>query len=167
MFRDIAVARSEDGGKTFRSSIVNHDGWELYACPTDGASMTVDGSGRIDVVWFTAKADVPRVYIASSIDHGTSFAKPELLDPGQKAAKHAHAVAVGDGLVLAAWDDFLEKSVVKWGIYDLTTRSLRVIGSKEGITYPVIAASGKNLAVVAMQPEQSDITRAITEFSVR
>lgn len=167
MFRDIAVARSEDGGKTFRSTIVNHDGWELYACPTDGASMTIDGSGRVDVVWFTGTGDVPRVYIASSTDHGVSFEKPALLDPAQKQSKHAHAVAVGDGLVLAAWDDVADTRIVKWGIYDLSKRSVRVIGSTKEATYPVVAVSGRSMAVVAMQHDHPDIFHTIEGFSVR
>src|SRR5262249_23728121 len=65
MFRDIAVARSEDDGKTFQSTIVNHDGWELNGCPTDGASLAIDSSGRVNLVWFTAPGDVGRLYIAS------------------------------------------------------------------------------------------------------
>lgn len=166
MFRDIAVARSEDGGKTFRSTIVNHDGWELNGCPTDGASLAIDGSGRVDVVWFTATGDLPRLYIASSSDHGTTFGKPALLDPAQKAAKHGHAVAVADGLVLAAWDDLSDSSIVKWGIYDLSKRSVRVIGSQKEASYPVIAASGNHMAVVAMQPEHTDIFRTIEGFSL-
>jgi len=167
MFRDIAVARSDDGSKTFQSTIVNRDGWELNGCPTDGASLAIDSSGRVNVVWFTATGDVGRLYIASSADHGASFGKPALLDPGQKQAKHAHAVAVGDGLVLAAWDDVADRPIVNWGIYDLSMRSVRVIGSEKDATYPVVAASGKSLAVVAMQPERSGISHTIEGFSVR
>src|SRR6516225_1035379 len=32
MMRDIAVARSDDDGKTFKTLGMNHDGWELNAC---------------------------------------------------------------------------------------------------------------------------------------
>jgi len=167
MFRDIAVARSEDGGKTFRSAIVNHDGWELHACPTDGASLTIDRSGRLDVAWFTAIGDLPRLFIASSSDHGASFGKPALLDPAQKQAKHAHVVAIGEGLVLAAWDDVADKPIVQWGIYDLATRSVRVLGSQKEATYPIVAISGKQMAVVAMQPEHPDIFRTIGGFGLR
>jgi len=94
MFRDIAVARSTDGGRTFLSSIVNHDGWELNACPIDGATMAVNAAGGLHVVWFTQARDLPRLYLATSADHGLSFSKPLLFDPNQKLAKHAHAVAV-------------------------------------------------------------------------
>ena len=167
MFRDIAVARSDDGGKTFQSTVVHHDGWELNGCPTDGASLNIDNSGRVNVVWFTAAADTPRLYIASSTDHGASFGKPGLLDPAQKQAKHGHAVAVGDGFVLAAWDDVTDSSLVKWGIYDLNSGALRVFGSEKNAYYPIVAASGKRMAVIAMQSDHPEILRSIADFSVR
>ena len=168
MFRDIAVARSDDGGKTFQSTVVHHDGWELNGCPTDGASLSVDDSGRVNVVWFTAPGDRPRLYIASSTDHGASFGTPALLDPAQKEAKHGHAVAVGDGVALAAWDDDVNDSpLVKWGIYDLTSRTVRVFGSEKDAYYPVVAASGKRMAVVAMQRDHPELVRSIEDFTVR
>ena len=167
MFRDIAVARSDDGGKTFQSAVVSHDGWELNGCPTNGASLSVDDSGRVNVVWFTAAGNTPRLYIASSTDHGASFAKPALLDPAQKQAKHGDAVAVGDGVVLAAWDDVNGSSLVKWGIYDLTARTVRVFGSEKNAYYPIVAASGKRMAVIAMRPDHPELVRSIEDFAVR
>lgn len=167
MFRDIAVARSDDSGKTFHSAVVNHDGWELDGCPTDGASLSVDDSGRVNVVWFTAAGNTPRQYIASSTDHGASFGRPALLDPAQKLVKHADAVAVGDGLVLAAWDDVNDSSLVKWGIYDLISGTVRVFGSEKNAYYPIVAASGKRMAVIAMQPDHPGLVRSIEDFTVR
>jgi hypothetical protein len=167
MFRDIAVARSGDGGKTFQSTVVSHDGWELNGCPTNGASLSVDNSGRVNVIWFTAPGNTPRLYIASSTDHGASFVKPALLDPAQKQAKHGDAVAVGDGVVLAAWDDVNDSSLVKWGIYNLTSRTVRVFGSEKNAYYPIVAASGKRMAVIAMQPDHPELVRSIEDFTVR
>jgi hypothetical protein len=60
MFRDIAVARSDDGGKTFRPAAVNHDGWELNACPIDGGTMTIDTTDHLHVIWFTVSGFVIR-----------------------------------------------------------------------------------------------------------
>ena len=167
MFRDIAVARSGDGGKTFQSTVVSHDGWELNGCPTNGASLSVDNSGRVNVIWFTAPGNTPRLYIASSTDHGASFVKPALLDPAQKQAKHGDAVTVGDGVVLAAWDDVNDSSLVKWGIYNLTSRTVRVFGSEKNAYYPIVAASGKRMAVIAMQPDHPELVRSIEDFTVR
>ena len=93
MLRDIAVARSDDGGMTFRPFLVNRDGWDVNACPIAGAAMTIDALDRIHVVWFTQAGETPRLYLASSSDHGVSFTKPVVFDPAQKLAKHAHVVA--------------------------------------------------------------------------
>ncbi len=167
MCRDIAVARSDDGGKTFQSTVVHHDGWELNGCPTDGPSLSVDASGRVNVVWFTASGNMPRLYIASSTDHGASFGKPALLDPAQKDAKHGHAVAVGDGVVLAAWDDVNGSSLVKWGFYDLRSNTVRVLGSEKDAYYPIVAAGDKRMALIAMQPDHPELVRSIEDISVQ
>ena len=44
--RDIAVARSSDGGKTFSAPVrVSEDNWKIDACPDDGPAMTLDARG--------------------------------------------------------------------------------------------------------------------------
>ena len=45
--RDIAVARSTDGGRTFGAPVrVSDDNWKIDACPDDGPSMAIDGRRR-------------------------------------------------------------------------------------------------------------------------
>lgn len=167
MLRDIAVSRSEDGGKTFQTTVVSHDGWELEGCPTNGASMSIDDAGRVTVVWFTAGGEKPRVSIASSSDHGASFGTPALLDPAQKQAKHGDAVAIGNGAVLAAWDDVDNSSLVRWGVYDVSSGALRIFGSTKDAYYPIIAASGKRMALIAMQHERPELVRDIEDIPAR
>jgi hypothetical protein len=36
MLRDIAVARSDDAGRTFQSAVVSHDGWDIDAAQSVG-----------------------------------------------------------------------------------------------------------------------------------
>ena len=127
--------------------------------------MTVDRVGRIDIVWFTAVGEMPRVFIASSTDHGSSFSKPALLDPNQKQAKHAHAVAIGDGVVLAAWDDYNSAPVVKWGIYNLATGAVQILGTEAGAVYPVVAVNGDHLAIVAMRHDQPELFQTIATLT--
>ena len=160
MFRDIAVARSTDNGRTFRPSVVHSDRWELNACPIDGATMTSDSSGRLHVVWFTQQGDTPRLYLATSSDHGLSFSSPVVFDPSQKVAKHAHAVAAADNRLLIAWDDINGSSLIKWGLYDPANRSMKLLGTRTGATYPVIARSQNRMGLVALQSE-GGVFRAI------
>jgi hypothetical protein len=165
MLRDIAVARSDDGGKTFKPSIVHHDGWELNACPIDGATMTIDAADHLHVIWFTRTGDLPRLYIASSTDYGVSFGKPDVLDSNQKLAKHAHVVATGRDQLLVVWDDVDGTALVKWGLFDASKRSLRILGSQAKASYPIIAASGAETAIVALQPETPTVFRKIVALN--
>jgi len=167
MFRDIAVARSDDGGKTFNSTIVSQDRWELNGCPIAGATMTVTASGRVHVAWFTQIGETPRLYIASSIDHGASFSTPTVFDPTQKLAKHAHAVAASGSQVLIAWDDLNGKSLVRWGLFDTTTKSMRILGSRNAASYPIVAMSGGRIGVVTLQPDQPRLFRSFQVASIR
>ena len=163
MFRDIAVARSTDQGRTFRSSIVHQDRWELEACPIAGASMTVDLSGRTHVVWFTQHGDKPKVYLATALGQDLSFGTPIDFDPGQKLAKHASAIAVGDGRVLLAWDDLQESSLVKWGLYAPASPAVQLMGTIKGASYPVVARSGRQICIVALQADRPEIFRPHSE----
>ena len=161
MLRDIAVARSDDGGVTFRPFLVNRDGWEVNACPIAGATMTIDAIDRIHVVWFTQAGDTPRLYLASSSDHGVSFTKPGAFDPAQKLAKHAHVVAGSGNRLLVAWDDMNTSSLVKWGFFDLSTKALKMIGTQPGASYPIVAMDSSRIAVTALQSNQTQVFRSI------
>ena len=64
--RDIAVARSSDGGRTFHDPVrVSEDNWKIDACPDDGPAMTVDESGGLQVTWPTLlqETGTPRMAI--------------------------------------------------------------------------------------------------------
>jgi hypothetical protein len=165
MYRDIAVARSADGGKTFQSSIVSSDRWELNGCPIAGASMTIDDRGRLHVVWFTQKGELPRLYIATSGDRGRSFTSPVVFDPGQKLAKHAHAVGVNDR-ILISWDDVNGTSMVKWGLYNPTNQSMKILGIQAGASYPIIAAGGSQIGLVALQSDHPQVFRTIRRIDL-
>ena len=160
MYRDIAIARSDDGGRSFKSARVSRDGWELNACPIAGASMTIDAADKIHVVWFTTIKDVPRLFAVSSSDHGLTFSKPAVFAPNQKLAKHAHVVAASDGRILVAWDDVNRTSVVKWGFLDASGK-VSTSDTQSGASYPIIAISGNRIGLVALQSNDAGIIRKI------
>jgi len=105
--------------------------------------------------------------MASSVDRGASFSKPAVFDSAQKLAKHAHAVAVSGNRLLIAWDDVNPSSMVKWGLFDSTTRSMKILGTRQQASYPIIAMSGNNIAVVALQANQPQMFRAIQAINIR
>ncbi|HXH82629.1 MAG TPA: hypothetical protein VNN07_06840, partial [Candidatus Tectomicrobia bacterium] len=52
--RDMLVALSRDGGRTFaRPSLVHADGWKITACPHRGGRLAIDGAGRLYAAWYT------------------------------------------------------------------------------------------------------------------
>ena len=60
--RDMYLATSRDGGKTFEKASKLGDGtWPLQACPMDGGGVAVDEAGAVTTVWRRDKT----VYLAS------------------------------------------------------------------------------------------------------
>jgi len=50
--RDMYLARSSDGGKTFEpAQKVGQGTWKLDACPMDGGGVTVDEKGSVATIW--------------------------------------------------------------------------------------------------------------------
>jgi hypothetical protein len=84
-FRHIAVAASEDGGKTFRApQIVSDDRWMIAACPVSGPALSVGGDGALQVVWYTeGERAAPGLYRAESLDNGKTFSESRPLARGQ------------------------------------------------------------------------------------
>jgi hypothetical protein len=104
--RDIAVARSDDGGRTFgQPSRMSEDGWAIDGCPDDGPSLAVDARGVVHVAWPTwvAESDRKGIFYSYSADGGRSFAPRLRVDDGEGSAAHPQLAAAG-GRVLVLWD---------------------------------------------------------------
>jgi hypothetical protein len=91
--RDIAIARSTDGGATFQAPVrVSEDNWQIDACPDDGPAMTVDASGALRVTWPTLVKDPdgPRmaIFAATSTDSGATFSPRMRIDASAGGPAH-------------------------------------------------------------------------------
>jgi hypothetical protein len=103
--RDVVVARSDDGGKTWGEPVrPRADDWVYPGCPHAGPSLRVDEAGRVHVAWWTGKAGEAGVYYARSEDGGRSFAAQAIATGKTSRPAHVH-LATRDGRVLYAWDD--------------------------------------------------------------
>jgi len=108
--RDIAVARSSDGGKTFSAPVrVSEDGWQIAGCPDDGPALAVDESGTLHLVWPTMvggadRAAVKGIFYSSSTDGGRTFAPRQRIDEEGTGAAHPQ-IAAGAGRVAIVWDE--------------------------------------------------------------
>lgn len=112
--RDIAVAVSRDGGRSFSSPTrVSEDRWMINGCPDDGPSIAVDAEGVLHVVWqtvITGEGDEPEgaLFYATSRD-GVQFT-PRLRIPTLGTPRPSHPqVAIGaDGRIVVAWDEVVD-----------------------------------------------------------
>lgn len=109
--RDIVVARSRDGGRSFgEARRVHADGWVFPGCPHAGPSLVADDAGYLHVAWWTGKDGRAAVWYARSAD-GETFGTPVALSPiGTPRPVHVQLDLRGDTL-LAAWDDDLGDGV--------------------------------------------------------
>jgi hypothetical protein len=106
--RDIAVAHSSDGGKTFSAPVrVSEDGWQIAGCPDDGPALAVDAAGVLHVVWPTVVAGaraVKGIFYSFSTDGGRTFAPRQRIDEEGGGAAHPQ-IAPGAGRVAVVWDE--------------------------------------------------------------
>ncbi len=156
MYRDIMVARSENGGKSFATAKVSEDRWDINACPVTGPGLSVDRKGKIAVVWFTG-GNNQGLYYAASANHGASYTARRQLESTQNLGKHAQAVALSDGRLLVAWDEKADKIRITTGILDLQTGEFRKSVARDEASYPSIASGNKMMVIAGMQTATQDI----------
>jgi hypothetical protein len=105
--RDMVLAVSRDGGRTFGTpALVHADGWKIAACPHRGGSVATDGRGRLHAVWYTeGAAGRPDLLFASSGD-GRRFSTPRRLHtaPGS-IPDHVRLAFDADGRGIVVWED--------------------------------------------------------------
>jgi hypothetical protein len=97
--RDIAVTRLENG-KWSTPKIVNADGWQIEACPTNAAAVAAKGD-HVAVAWFTGAQDKPRELMGFSNDDGSNFSKPMTLSTGHAFGYTALALDEDGGAIIS------------------------------------------------------------------
>lgn len=106
--RETVVSRSLDRGETFSSSVVvGNDRWVYPACPHRPASLGVDRSGRLYVVWYTEGADeMPAIYLAYSDDQGKTFSSKKQLNRSKGTFPDHPQMAVDPaGRIAVIWEE--------------------------------------------------------------
>jgi hypothetical protein len=162
--RDMAVASSTDGGRTFSQPVrVSEDGWQLEGCPEDGPSIAVGPDGTLHIAWPTISgkgASRKGIFYSYSTDGGRTFAPRSRVDEGEDVTNAAHPqIAVIDGRVAVAWDESTAAGPrVRLRLIESVGGSTRGAGawrpefvpavtfSEPGpISYPAVAASASGL----------------------
>ncbi len=100
--RDVAVARSADGGQTFSAPVrLPAPPWHVEGCPHTGPALAIAADGAVHALWFTGADEAPGTYYATSTDGGQTFTSARIA-AGNRIAQ-ARLRADGGG-VLALWE---------------------------------------------------------------
>jgi hypothetical protein len=155
--RDIALARSPDGGGTFQAPVrVSADNWQIDACPDDGPAMTIDAEGAVHVVWPTlvagARATGMAIFEAVSRDSGVSFSARTRVDEGTGNPAHPRLATGSSAGTAIVWDELSD------GARRIVFRRsgggpATVVSDGRIASYPAIAATGDGFAVAWTQQD--------------
>ncbi len=108
--RDIAIARSADGGRTFGAPVrVSADNWKIDACPDDGSSLGIAADGAVRVAWPTLLQDSGQphmaIFEAVSRDAGATFSPRARVDASNGGASHPRLAIARGGAAVVVWDE--------------------------------------------------------------
>ena len=166
--RDIALAVSRDGGKTFTPPVrVSEDKWQIEGCPDDGPSMAVDRQGTVHVVWpsvVTERGGPVKALFHAMTRDGRTFTPRERI-PSEGQANHPQLSIDGSGTLAVVWDESGSGTRVlasATGRLDSggRMRFVRSQGAREVGTYPVVVSSQPGVWLRAWttgQPSASEI----------
>jgi hypothetical protein len=104
--RDMVLATSTDGGRTFGApALVHADGWKITACPHRGGSVATDARGRLYAVWYTeATEGRPDVLFATA--EAGKFSPPRRLHTASGSIPDQARLAVdAQGRGVVVWED--------------------------------------------------------------
>ena len=161
--RDIAFARSADGGRHFEPLVrVSEDKWELNGCPEDGPAMAVDPSGVIHIAWATLVNDgepQKAVFYAISRD-GKTFSPRARVPTAGITPGHPQLTITPDGGAVVVWDEAVSGShrvSLSRISPNRVIRSAQVLSGSESASHPVVARSGADLVVAWTSRDESVI----------
>jgi len=148
--RDIAVARSADGGATFSAPVrVSDDEWKLDACPDDGPSMAIDRAGTLRIAWPTLvhdrTGDRIAIFEATSADNGRTFTPRTRVDSTTASASHPR-IAAGPRGRAVVWDEIAGGARRAW-MRAGDTAAAEPAGGGETASYPAVAATSYGFVV--------------------
>lgn len=98
--RDFYVVRQTATGWS-EPRPLHRDGWQISACPVNGASVAAHGR-TVAVAWYTAADDRPRVLAAFSDDAGATFGAAVEVAAGDTEGR-VDVVLLDDGDALVSW----------------------------------------------------------------
>ena len=107
IYRDRSTAEIRDitainivGAERSLPKVVYPDGWEISACPVNGAAVA-SNNHSIAIAWFTSAHNQPRLKLAFSDDDGQSYRPPLIIDDGDPFG--FTDIIVNDHYAIVSW----------------------------------------------------------------
>jgi hypothetical protein len=171
--RDIAFARSTDGGRRFDAPVrVSEDNWELNGCPEDGPTLAVDQSGVIHIAWATVVngGEPEKALFYSTSRNGKTFsARARLPTTAAATPGHPQLTLTPDGGAAIVWDEVVAglrriafTRVSRAGVF----APGQILSGDESASNPVIVRSEGNL-LIAWTSRSSAAKSASEPSSIR
>lgn len=167
-YRDIWIARADDGAGFDAAVPVTHDHWRFDGCPHDGPTLALTGD-RLHVAWMDAHAGKRRVYFASSPLTDLTFAPRELASSAPGDQGHPKIIAAANGMLHLVWDGSLQEDAPEpaseTGHHH---HGARLQGSGRAIVYTRSPDAGNNFApprMIAPRPGAFQIQPALAVSS--
>ena len=154
--RDIAFAKSTDGGRGFSPIVrVSNDNWELNGCPEDGPSLAVDQSGTIHIAWATVVNDgepQKAVFYATSRDGKVFSPRKRVPTTGTTTPGHPQLLLTSDGSAVIVFDE-VAGGQRRVSLVRLTGSGVfqppQILSGDESAMHPVFVRSGNRNLLIA------------------
>ena len=165
--RDIALARSTDGGRTFLDPVrVSEDNWKIDACPDDGPAVAIDAQGALRVAWpsLVTAAAGPRMAIfeSTSRDGGVTFSPRVRVDAAAGGPAHPRIATGSGGQAAIVWDELAQGSRRVMFRPGGGATAGRALSTGRIASYPAIAAAGDGFLIAwTDQSEEPSTIRAL------
>ena len=158
--RDMVHTVSNDGGNTFSTpQRISEDNWVIKGCPHTGPAMTENKDG-IHFAWFTGGKN-RGCYYTKSTDNGKSFISQ---DSVSSSGSHPQLASLSSDELVIVWDEPHEENNKVYKRIGIQRRSKEgrdegktyITSSDSNASYPVIAPTNDNSAIVAYSKKESD-----------
>jgi hypothetical protein len=167
--RDMVLARSLDGGKTFSAPVrLAVDDWVLHACPDTGPSIAAR-NGRVYVAWYSEGHGTAGIRLAISSDGGASFDPEQIASGDVTDPNHPRLSVAEDGRTLLVFQGRSQESA-KWRVNQAylveingnkTTAPIRITNSEHSVSHPDLIAGTAGRVFLAWTESVNDQKRAL------
>lgn len=142
--RDIGLAHSADGGRTFSEPVrVHADEWQINGCPHAGPALAVDAQDRVHVAWYTGAEQTAGIYYTASHRGGAVFGPAAVLARDVPVAQVGAALDGTDGGTWIVWEHPMRDSLY---LLQVEGDAVRPAAASLSGSMPSIASAGGTIA---------------------